>query len=75
MNKHLRDIIDRVEKWPTEAQEALRRAALEIEQKLVSGASATGHRPTLREVMRSAPLDDVDLERRRTYPHVRDVDL
>ena len=73
MNHDLKEVLERVETWPSLAQEELRRAALAIERKLDGPAS--GPQPSLWDMMRSAPLDGVDLERRSTHPPVRDVTL
>jgi hypothetical protein len=72
MNGQLRDVLDRADSWPQQAQEELRRAALAIERALDKTPPS---QPTLRDVMLKAPLDGIDLERRSTYPPVRNVDL
>jgi len=41
MNAKLKDIIDRVETWPPEAQEELAQIALEIEAQIKEGYSLT----------------------------------
>ena len=74
MTKQLRDLLERADTWPLEAQEALRRAALAIEQSLASSATDQDGK-SLRDIMLSAPLDGVDIDRRSVYPQVRDVNL
>ena len=74
MNAILKPILERVEQWPPEAQEALARAALEIEQKYKTTADER-QRPTLLDVMRACPFPDIEFERERVWPPVRDVTL
>ncbi len=74
MNQQLRDVLDRANTWPSQAQEELRRAALAIERSL-DISPATPRRPTLRDVMMKAPLVGIDLERRSMHPQIRDVDV
>ena len=74
MNKPLRDVFDRVESWPIEAQEALRRAALAIEQGL-SANNSNASDQTLLDIMQKAPLDGVEIERYSSRPRVRDVEV
>jgi hypothetical protein len=73
MNVHLKKMLDRVEAWPASAQDALVVAVSNIERTIV--ASSTVQRMTLVEVMQAAPMDELNLERIRTWPHVRDVKL
>ena len=72
MNQQLRDVLERADTWPPQAQEELRRAALTIEQSLKMSATPP---LTLREIMLRAPLDGVDVERHSTFPAVRGVDV
>ena len=57
-----------------EAQEALRRAALAIEQRLQAEITTSSGK-TLRDIMLGAPLDGVELDRHSVYPHIRDVEI
>jgi len=74
MNTELKYVLDRADRWPPAAQEALLRAARAIEQQLTSN-DMDKPKPSLREVMLSFPPFDVDFERVRVRPPVRDVDL
>ena len=73
MNQQLREVLERADSWPPQAQEELRRVALSIERALKT-SSHSANTPTLREIMLAAPLDGIDLHRHSTYPEVRDVD-
>ena len=72
MNAILKPILDRVEQWSPEAQEALARAALDIEQRF---RNAPGGRPkaSLLEVMQNCPFPEVEFARERDWPPIRDV--
>ena len=73
MNQQLREVLERADTWPIQAQEELRRVALSIERALQTGATSP-QRPSLRDVMLAATLAGIDFDRNSVYPHVRDVE-
>lgn len=74
MNAQLKHVLDRVERWPEAAQEALVRAAIDIEHRF-TGTTPTAGKQSLRELMQASPLTDIDLERTSNRPEFRDVYL
>ena len=74
MNQHVKTILERVATWPEEAQEELARMALAIEEKHLA-RPAEPRKPSLREVMVSSPLSDVEFDRVTVRVSVRDVVL
>lgn len=74
MNAQLKHVLDRAERWPEAAQEALVRAAIDIEHRFAVSTPNAGKK-ALREVMQASPLTDVDLERTSNRPEFRDVHL